>query len=293
MQQATLKGLGKYAGYVVLTLVLTVYFMILTFPYDSLQARLLPRLEQTLPYKISVNKIEATPFLWLRLADVEIVEKAKPLSPPFLEMDQIKIRPSLLGLLIGRLNLRIKGDLYGGKVKGKVGRNKDLVDLLLAWDDAMPAQHPLFAKLQGAHLEGATSGEAQLKINSRHWNTTTGKISFRIDEGSVSDLQVYGLTVPELKGITVVAELLLKNKKATLETMSLTSEQVSASLDGTVSLSPQFNSSRLDIKGKLKLLGELEAQYQPMISGFLSKQDQEGFFTFKLKGTMGKPNFSL
>jgi len=293
MQQARLKGFGKYAGYVVLMLLLTVYFMILTFPYDSLKARLWPSLERTLPCKISVNEIEATPLLWLRLSDVQIDEKGKPLSSPLLEMDQVRMRPSLLSLFIGRLNMRIKGDLYSGKIKGKVGRRKELVDLVLVWDDATPAQHPFFSKLQGAQLEGGTSGEARLKINPRQWITTSGTISFRIDDGSIKDLEVYGFTVPELRDITVAGELAVNNKKATLETMSLNSEQFSASLDGTVTLSPLFDNSRLDLKGKLKQLGELETQYQPMISGFLRNQDQEGFFTFKLKGTLGKPKFSL
>ena len=63
--RAMLKTVGKYAGYVVLTLVLFFYFVFLTFPYPALKDRYLPQWNQRLPCRISVREIQPTPLLWL------------------------------------------------------------------------------------------------------------------------------------------------------------------------------------------------------------------------------------
>ena len=64
-----MKKILQYAGYGVLTLLLTVYFMFLTFPFSEVKDRILPRLEAGLPFRITVDEIRATPFLGLRLTE--------------------------------------------------------------------------------------------------------------------------------------------------------------------------------------------------------------------------------
>ena len=118
-------------------------------------------------------------------------------------------------------------------------------------------------------------------------------VSLALAGGSVKNLQVYGFTLPSLQGISGEGKVELDKRKATLETLSLQSEQLTASLDGTVDLSPRFTSSRLQLKGKVKLAGQLESQYQPMLEGFLRNKDPDGSYAFSLVGTLGKPRFSF
>ena len=52
--QGKLRTFWKYTGYTLFTILLTIYFLLLSFPYDALKDRLLAQWEATLPFQISV-----------------------------------------------------------------------------------------------------------------------------------------------------------------------------------------------------------------------------------------------
>jgi type II secretion system protein N len=79
----------------------------------------------------------------------------------------------------------------------------------------------------------------------------------------------------------------------TVESVSIKADLISFSIDGKVDLSKRLAKSPLNLKGKVKLSGQLASQYQPMLAGLLRKQDKEGFYVFSIRGTVGNPRFSL
>jgi len=134
----------RYAAYGVVTLLLTVYFMFLTFPFSKLQSRLLPRLEAALSLRITVQEIRASPLLWLTLLDVQVFPQTGERTP-LLEITECKVRPSLLDLIIGRPSLRVRTALLGGTLAGKVVRRKGNLDMAFSWKGIQPARHPLLS----------------------------------------------------------------------------------------------------------------------------------------------------
>ena len=287
-----MKTFGKYAGYVILGLVLTLYFMFLTFPYESMKDRFLPQWEENLPYKILIHQIRATPLLWMQLSGVRILQKPQQ-KTSLLDLSTVRIRPAFLDLLIGKPALRVKTDLYNGSIKGKVGKKEGDLDLDLSWKGVNPETHPFFSKQGGVHVHAGITGELLLRLKGGNLYGSEGTLSMGLKDGSVKNLQLYGFTLPSLQGITGKGRVQVEPRKATLETLSLESDQISVSMEGNLDLSPRLSSSRLNLKGKIKLAGDLEAQYQPMLSGFLRNKDPEGYYTFSLRGTVGNPRFSF
>jgi len=288
-----LKTFGKVAGYGFLTLLLTLYFMFLTFPYETLKDRYLPKAEAKLPFTVSIREVEASPLLWIHLSGVNISPKGKAKNP-LVHVTTLKVRPALLDLLLGRPALRIKADLYDGFISGKVGRRKGETSLAFSWEDLRPEKHPYVAEVaKGAKVKGSIEGELQLTVRGANWHGGKGTFSLGLEQGSVQNAQVYGFTLPPLEGITGKGLVNLDQRKATLESLNLKSDQLSVTLDGNMNVSTRLASSRLNLKGKLKLSGQLESQYQPMIGSFLKNQDPQGFYTFSLRGTLGNPRFSF
>ena len=121
-----MKTFGKYAGYVILGIVLTLYFMFLTFPYESLKDHFLPQLEKSLPYKVIINQIRATPLLWIQISGIRIIGDAQK-KTSLADIATVGVRPAFLDLLIGKPALRVKADLYNGSIKGKVGSDISIV----------------------------------------------------------------------------------------------------------------------------------------------------------------------
>jgi type II secretion system protein N len=283
----------QYAGYGVLTLLLTVYFMFLTFPFSQVKDRILPRIEAGLPFRIAVDEIRATPFLGLRLTEIQLFPRSGP-GPRFLELPELKLRPALLDLLIGRTTLRLRADLLNGSLSGKVARRKGTLDLAFSWDGVQPSRHPILAALlKEAKIVAGVSGDLKLRMEGNNWINSDGTLSLNLTDGSVENLQVYGFTLPALNGLNGTGTALVGKRKAEVESLSLKSDQLSVSLDGNMDLSPRLMSSRLNFKGRLKLSGALETQYQPMLANFLRKKDAEGYFLFSLRGTLGSPRFSI
>ena len=287
-----LKVVLKYAPYVILTLLLTVYFMFLTFPFTEVKNRLLPSLDKSLPCNVSVNQIHVTPLLWLSLSQVQISLKQGDGST-VAEIHEMKIKPSLLNMIIGKWTFRLKAKLMDGSIKGKFVQKKGNLDLDFAWKGIQPGKHPLLVKSQTMKMEAAVSGDLKLHMKGGNWMTSEGTVSLDLAKGSIQDLQVYGFTLPDVQGLKGTGIVKLKKGEANVETFSLTSDQLVVSMNGTINLARRrLDSSRLNLKGKLKLLGQLGTEYQPMLDSFLRNKDAEGAYLFSLKGTLGSPRFS-
>ncbi len=281
----------RYAGYGFLTLFLTLYFMFLTFPFSEISDRILPRLEAGLPFRITVEEIRSTPLLWLELVDLQAFPKTGE-RKRLLEVPELKVRPALLDLLIGRQTFKIRADLLEGTLKGKIARRKGDLDLGFSWNGIRPGKHPLLSMGENMQMEAALSGDLDMHMQGNNWITSDGTLSLDLAEGSIQGLEVYGFTLPEIQGIRGSGRVTVEKRKAVVESLTLTSDQLTVSLDGNIDLSPRFTSSRLALKGKLKLSGPLQTQYQPMLANFLRNKDTDGSFIFSLRGTLGTPRFS-
>ncbi len=285
------RTVARYAAYVVGTLLLTLYFMFLTFPFGRIQDRVLPRIEAGLPLRLTVEDVRASPLLWLRLIEVRGFSQTADRTH-LLDVAEVKVRPALLDLVIGRGSFRVRADLLDGKLNGRITDRKGTVDMVFSWKEIRPARHPLLAGEGGARVDAAVAGDLRLTLEGGNWISAEGALSLDIRQGSVEGLQVRGFTLPEMYGIRGGGTLTLGKRKASLETLTLSSDELTVAMDGNIDLSPRFPSSRLNLKGKIKLGGTLETQYDPMLSGFLRNRDAEGFYTFFLRGTAGNPRFS-
>jgi len=287
------KTIWKYIGYVLLTLVLIVYFFLLTFPIEALKDHYLSRSAGRLPYRIAVEHIRTTPFLWVNCSGLEISGKSKNASPPLVAFETLKLRPAWLKLLMGQPALRLNGILYSGKIKGMAGKKKDDVDISLAWKDIELADYPLLTAMNLGQMKGALSGKFLLRMNQNRWYAGDGTLTCQLEEGSFKELKVRGFSLPTLEGIAGQGVLRLGQQKATLESFTINSNQLSSAFDGKIDLKPEITRSRLNLNGKVKLIGEMADQYQPMLSGLLRNKDDQDFYTFSLKGSLSKPRFSF
>lgn len=292
--RALLKKYGKYVGYGLFTLLAIVYFSILTFPYDIVKDRYLAQQTRGLPYRVSIEKIRATPFLWIRASGIE-VSPAEKEQASVLKLSEVRLRPSLLRRLTGKLAFRFKADVYGGKVQGRAGKGSEAVDLTMNWKNVALAELPVEARLPGAKLLGKLNGEMDLRmrIQGNRVVPGDGTLTTRLTGGSAKNLQVQGIALPGLEGITGQAEITLAQNRATVDALTLEADLLTFGLEGKMDIAGRLIASPLNLKGKIKLSGTLASQYQTMLAGFLRKQDKDGFYIFSIRGTLGSPRFSL
>lgn len=281
----------KILAYGLGAVVLTLYFMFLTFPFHVVQDRLIERIAGQIRRPIQVKEIRPTPLLWIRLSDVRFLQGSAAEPQALLKIDEAKFRPSLPALALGRFSLRVKADVCGGRLRGKLGQRKGERIVKLSWKGLRLESLGPMVGFKEAELAGAFSGSLNLAMQGENWATGRGDLSVRLEQGSSRNLSVAGFSIPELKEIRGFLELRVEQKKAFLDRLALESPSLELFVEGTADLLPRVSSSRLDLKGRVKLGGDLAQTYQPMVSGLLRNRDDQGFYTFSLKGTPANPKF--
>ncbi len=292
--RSLLKKYGKYAGYALFTLLMIVYFLFLTFPYDAVKDRYLAQQTAGLPYHVSIRNIRATPLLWIRASGVDLA-RAGNSHASILKLGELRIRPSLFRLLTGTLAFRGKTSLYGGRVGGRVEKNGGALMLSLDWKNIELEQLPLKTLLSGAKLGGELNGEMDLTVRIQGSRIVPGKgmLKVRLAKGSAAKVQVKGFAVPDLKGITGEGNITLAQKRITVDSLDLKADLLSLGLQGKMNIARRLSGSPLNLKARIKLSGSLASQYQPMLAGFLRNRDKDGFYVFSIRGTLGSPRLSL
>ncbi len=289
------KKYGKYLGYGLFTLVMMVYFSFLCFPYDQVKDRYLAQQTRGIPYKVTIDKVRATPFFWVRATGVGVTT-AKKDKASVLKVREVRLRPSLLRMVLGKLSVKFKASVYGGKVHGRATKGGNNVDLNLHWKNIALAKLPVEAQLPGAKLAGELQGDMDLEMEiqqGRRLVPKGGDLTVNLTGASAKNLQVQGFALPALEGITGKGKITLGEKQASVDHFLLQADVLTFGLEGKVDLARRLARSRLDLKGKIKLSGDLASQYQPMLAGFLRKQDKDGFYTFSIKGLLNKPSPQL
>lgn len=285
------RGKLKILGYGVGAVLLTLYFMFVTFPFEAVQETILAAVAKQVGLPITAGEIRATPLLWVRLSDVRL-GPPKSQNRPLPKIDQARFRPSLPALAFGRFLLRIKADLCGGRLAGTLGQRKGERTIKLSWKGLRLESLAPLAGLKEADLAGSLSGSLNLAIQGENWATGQGSLSARLTEGASRNLTLLGFPAPQLKDLEGSLEIRVQQKKAFLDRFRLESPSLQLSVEGTADLLPRLYSSRLDLKGKLKLGGDLAETYQPLVSGLLRNRDDQAFYIFSLKGTPGNPKFA-
>ncbi len=289
-----------YAGYAVAAVLLTAYFAVVTFPYDQVKDTILPSLIKDLPFSIEVQNLAATPFLSIRASNVRICERS--FGPDgtrrvYFALDTLRLRPSLLSLVVGKKAVAFHAQGYGGTADGTVGSRGSSLMISGRWKHLSLGRYERPA--ESLKLDGKCSGELDLRIPRGNPAQTEGSISLRISDGSIQNLQVYSMTLPSLTGITGASTIRLQketNKEsavAVLQECTLAGKEVSISLNGEVRLSRSILQSRLAIKGNLKLMEEFASRYDTMLQGFLRNKNKDGSYPFSLTGTLAQPRFGV
>jgi type II secretion system protein N len=235
------------------TVVLLLYFFLLTFPHDLLLKQLKGSLSESLPASLAASlsqnmAVDLTyaqgRFAWwqgyeLRGVTLRLAPRPTPVLSnvegpdsdfPLLSFSRLFVRPRLHRLILGQLfPLRVHGELYGGSLEGEFLGQEPLVHGFLALHriDLSRYRSPFLTGLTGltgARVDGTMSVEASFT-------------------GQVSDPHTH-----------------LQRQRVETETRSLPSLSLSLSLEGGgvtggkvsgISL-PQLRFSRIRLHGRLE-----------------------------------------
>ncbi|MFZ0888744.1 MAG: type II secretion system protein GspN [Candidatus Binataceae bacterium] len=160
-------------GYAVAAVAIFVIFLIGRFPYaEALSAVLAP---SGLKLNYQAQRF-SLPF-GVELDDVRLSPAGAALGPPIVQSRQMTLAPTLSALLLGRVAVRVRAELYDGLVHATLTRVGDLLDVDFDLHDLELArwQGPDLMRLP---VDGLLSGQGDVMLDRRDFLADSGHVEF-------------------------------------------------------------------------------------------------------------------
>lgn len=316
---STRKKVLSTLGYVFFFVFCFVASVYLTFPMDLLKPRILEEANRALnarkspgaygkPGSITVEDVKLWRLSGVELKNVVVLDvTTNPDPAPPWEVDSVKVRVGLLGLLRKHLNITFDVHAYEGTITGDAllvpndkGDRMELKRLDAKADGVQWARMALIAQALKVPGEGALGGEVHLTLGN-DIKEAAGDIKLAGDGLAVGPgelaIPMFGtLTIPRIDLGKLSGDIKVAEGKTTGPPITLTGVDFQGVLDGPLNLrTPPEQSQIVNGAASFKLAEAfLKANPRFQTAFDLAPQlkqakAEDGNYRFRLRGTVGSP----
>ncbi|MCD6570757.1 MAG: type II secretion system protein GspN [Deltaproteobacteria bacterium] len=269
------------SGFVIYAILCLCIFTYLRFPYDVISSRIETSLSEYLGMDISVDSIRTALPIGFSFKSVEVNKN--------LMFNEITLRPGLLSLIRGKLNLDVKALLGQGRIDGffktpinsfgepvTIGGKIDNMDI-----------SPLIKTFWGLdNINGHVTGTLEFEGLPRRLYKSDGQVCLIFKDGTFP-VFIPMLPLDAISFNTLDIDAHMKKGLLIVDKASIEGSNLSGTLKGRVRLNKQITYSRLNLTGEMKL--------PDSIINILPEDSQlkKGRIKFTLGGRLNLPKFRL
>ena len=264
-----LRRFGKVIAFAGFFLVMLFLFVALTFPYDSVRAKIVGSFNaQQKPgaaqQELQIEDLSGYWVTGVHASGVKLVsastDPATP--PPEIQIDEVRARLQLLPLLIFRKVIKFDLTMLEGEASGKVSEHGADRSIELEFDGVDVGQIGPIKQAIGLPIQGKLYGTISLELPGSKASKANGTIALELRELTLGDgkaklkipgLPGEGLTIQKLTVGTLVIDG--EAKDGTLKLTKVSSNGPDAIVDGegTVKLRELANESIVDVTLGLRI----------------------------------------
>ncbi len=267
--------------------------LLLTFPYETLGRRLESEAAHRTPGStLVINEIgPALPF-GVRLANIVYAKPSKDGGTQTkYSIERVRLTPSLLSLLTGRLGIGFGIDLLGGSISGTAAYGTGGMKLSASLDDLHLDDGKMIETMTGLAMVGTVSGTVKA-VTGSDGQITDGTLVVGIDGAKVKSGKIAGFSIPALDLGTPALEFEIAKGEGKLKKLEAKSSDIELNGSATVTMRPDVSLSPM--KGSLKIRPtEGFLSRNPGIKGAMSlagtMKRPDGSLEVPLNGTLGRP----
>lgn len=277
----------KTLGYVGVFLAGYFIFLILTFPYDLLIEGAMKNYKDQVPAWLQPVEFESVS------PDLPLGAKVKGLSmgkgqtgAPLIEAESLTINAGLFKAITGKLALKWKASLAGGKLQGSFNGTSSSGKLITNFAGLKIEEFPLLTNFLKMDISGKLTGKVDLDW-SKKLPENKGSITLKIDEGAAKQVNLKVITT-DFQFTSIEGEAELENGVLTINRLVLEGTPSGFELTGTIRLNTQdFGSSSLD----LNLIFTPTPEFESSAPFGLLKKEGERRYKAHLGGTFKQAAF--
>jgi type II secretion system protein N len=282
----------KSIFYTIYIIAITGIFLYFLFPSDTLKTYLAYRLSQGNPdVTVTIDRVSPVIPPGISLYNVAIAHQNKPL----VDLEKLKLMPSILSLFSDTTTVNFKGYLNAGSISGRAELDDHSGVQEVKGDGRISELQvegiPALKRLPADKIAGVLNGNFTF-ANVGSDRSLTGKLTL---SKSKIELKKAVFNVKSLEFRDIDADLIVKNDTLTIKQTKARGNQLDADLSGKIALAGQSGKQAMNLSVSVTphhlLLAKIEKNI-PM--DFLrNKKAGEAAISFKIDGTLDKPNFSL
>jgi type II secretion system protein N len=257
----------------------------LSFPTESFKQRIIYEIERRTPFEADIKSVSVYPIFSLKIHDMKLY-KAKEL---YLNIDDLKVSPSLFYLLFNKIGLPFKAHLYGGETKGnlvyslKTGQITRVNGSL----EGVNVKGILAIALNDGNssIQGVLGGDFSVEFSSG----PKGEIILEAKDLWIRNVKpIEGFVLPDFGKLKFNFKSHIENGVTKVEELKFKGNNLDLTLFGTMPILWEISKQgAIDLNVRLRTEGPGRGKLG-FLSAFLSPQS-DGSLRGKVVGTFGSP----
>lgn len=275
---------------------LTLYW---SFPYALIGERLLGDVRAESGLEIEVGELRPHWLTGLKATDVTIKTRPRRKSDePFeLLLSELTVSLHVLDSLFGHPTVGFNAVTELGSVSGVVQKlEDDRVALELELDAVEIGKIPRIWDELGIGFQGTASGDADITLPQGSPLKFDGTVDLMLSQAKFGGGMIKGFTVPTVELGDVPIRFTSEAGRVSFDPpLTIKSVDLDAKISGVIELKSAFATSNADLLLKFKPTDKFwkdNSKLSGIAQGLLkNSQASDGFYTYELKGRLGRPNF--
>jgi type II secretion system protein N len=278
------------ALYALYTFALFVLFLAATFPHELVVRRMLARTADA-PVVVAVSGVRLG---WLPLAyrfdELRLQRRGDESGTPLLTATAVRVAPSLLGLLRGRLYpVGLRADLYGGTVRATVDLGPDAFDVDGTLADVDAGRYAGLRLWMDGTLAGRVGGTVVLRGDPRKPTSTNGQVALTIAGLAVEGGKIQGITVPDLHFPEVRLAGTVKGGRLDLGDLRARGQEINLAGGGNLLLQHPLAATLLNLDVTLSPAATVPDNLRLAVNLIPGEPDGAGGRRVRIFGSIGQP----
>jgi type II secretion system protein N len=282
-----------YLGYGSFFVVMFVFGLYFSFPWDAARDRILDIASKQSGMTISASSIEPSWITGVVAKDVKITPLGST-SP--VAIDKVSARAKVLSFISGKRGFSVSLPIAKGDVSADIVMTDEQVDVKSEVHGVELGLIPGLADTVGLPLTGATTLKTDMVLGLKDPKITAGNVALKltglkIEKGG----KMAGFPIPELSIGDLDWQIPIEGGKATFKQQKVAGDSVELAFDGTIVLLNPLSRSTTNLTVSFKPTDKL-LKAEPLLGALLGNIQQakgsDGFYTYAMNGSIKAPHFT-
>lgn len=293
--------------YIVAGVVFFLFWMIVVFPRDALESRVITEIENQTGGRYSIDTKDMAVSLLgsVTFEDLKVNEMVAGKRELMIKTPKLKIGFSPLGAMSQKIDFTfyLKGSKKGD-VEGAFKKEGGELAVEAEFDEYSLDELKFLARLAKVNVKGRLDGDLDLKLNSANPNSNDGKIDLELQNIQTDATKISldpgdpaaSFPIPPIKftgakGSHIQADV--KQNFLNISSIKLAGGDVTLDLSGKISLNGRSpRDYRMDLSGSFRISESLNKTLP--IGFILDKQKSaDGSYPLRISGRLGKPDVQI